>query len=311
MELRDLQALVHISEAGSLSGAAYKLNLTQPALSALVRRLEKELDTQILTRHSRGVCLTEEGRFLLERAHLMIAEIASIRSSLKTLGDEAIGQVRVGLPTSVASGFIPYLLRRLHNQYPRIRLHVIEHMSGDLNELLQMGHLDMAMLFDIQPMPGLRSEPLLSEEIKLLLESDDPLALRGSVSLQEIAERELVLPSVSHSIRQLVDRAAATEGVRLRVYADLDSFFGLVNAVQVGFPTLLPTFLVQRHIEDGRIKCVSIDQPKMEWNLHLATRLDSVRPQAAMLVRRAITELCGELIANGTWPGKLHPYNTL
>jgi LysR family nitrogen assimilation transcriptional regulator len=311
MELRDLQALVHISEAGSLSGAAYKLNLTQPALSALVRRLEDELDTQILYRHSRGVNFTEEGTFLLERAHHMIAEMLSIQSSLQDLGEEPNGVVRVGLPTSLASGLIPFMLRRLNDQYPRIHLHITEQMSGNLTEMLQLGHLDMAILFHIQPMYGLRSEPLLSEEIKLLLGRDDPMACHDSVSLQEIADRELVLPSASHSIRKVIDRAAATEGIKLRVCADLDSFFGLVNAAQVGFPTLLPIFLVQRHIEDGRIKCVGIDRPRMTWNLHLANRLDSIRPRAAMIVRRAITEICSDLITKGNWPGKLHPYRTL
>jgi DNA-binding transcriptional LysR family regulator len=307
MELRDLRALVHVADAGTLSGAAGKLNLTQPAMSALIRRLEDELDTPILVRHSRGVGFTEEGRFLLERARQILADVASARSALRELGEEPVGEVRVGLPTSVGSGLVPELLPRLRARYPRIRLNVSEQMSGNLTEMLQLGRLDMAMLFDIQPMPGLRSEPVLLEEIELLVAPDDPLAWHESVTLEDIARRQIVLPSPNHSLRQLVERAAATEGVRLNVYADLDSFFGLVGAVHNGFPTLLPTFLVQHLIRAGDVRAVPVSRPPLSWTLHLATRLDSVRPRAALLVGRIIAETCADLIRSGAWPGRLHP----
>lgn len=307
MDLRDLQALVHVADAGTLSGAAGKLNLTQPAMSALIRRLEEELETPILERHSRGVRFTEEGRFLLERARQIIAEVMAARAALRELGEEPVGEVRVGLPTSVSSGLVPELLPRLRSRYPRIRLHVSEQMSGSLTEMLQLGRLDMAMLFDVQPMPGLRSEPVLLEDIRLLVAPDDPLAGRASVTLEDIAQRDLVLPSATHSLRQLVERAAAAEGVRLKVYADLDSFFGLVAVVRRGFPTLLPPFLVQGAIRSGELCAVPVERPQMNWALHLATRLESARPRAALVVGRLIVETCADLVTSGAWPGRLHP----
>jgi LysR family transcriptional regulator, nitrogen assimilation regulatory protein len=186
MELRELRALVSIAEAGSLSGAAQKLNLTQPALSALLRRLEDELEVQIVRRHSRGVAFTAEGKFLLEKAHTILNDVAETTASLRELAEEPVGTVRIGLPASVAGGLVPELVPKILERYPRIQVHVVEAMSGSIVELLHLGRLDLAVLFDIQPMPGLRSEPFLIEEVMLLVSPDDPLGGLGSVSLEEV-----------------------------------------------------------------------------------------------------------------------------
>ncbi len=308
MDLRDLRALICISEAGTLSGAAQKVNLTQPGLSAMLRRLEGELEVQIVTRHSRGVVFTEEGRFLLEKAEQILRDVSEAATTVRKAGEEPVGEVRVGLPASVATGLVPALLPVVNERYPGIRLHLVEAMSGSLIELLQLGRLDLSVLFDIQPMPGLRSEPILFEEIRLLVAIDDPLATRSVLSLEEVANHPaLVLPSREHSIRRLVERAAAMQGVALNVKADVDSMFGLVGLVRRGYATLLPTFLLLEEILAGNIRDVRISEPKIQWTVHLATRLDSVRPRAAMVVGRLLIEATTSLIRSNLWPGKVHP----
>lgn len=307
MELRDLRALVSIAEYGTLSGAAHRVNLTQPALSALLRRLETELEVQLVTRHSRGVSFTAEGLYLLEKANTILGDVAETQSTLREIAEEPVGTVRLGLPTSVAGGLIPLLFPAIQRQFGRIQLHIIEAMSGSLVELLQLGKLDLAVLFDIQPMPGLRSEPLLIEEIQLVVNRHDPLADVELASFGEVVTRGLVLPSRAHSIRQLVERAAATEGVQLKVEADIDSLPGLVGLVHQGYATMLPTYLLQDEILSRQIKAINIHRPKLEWTLHLATRIDINRPRAAMVVGRILAEICELQVRSRAWPGKPHP----
>lgn len=311
MEVRDLKALVSIAESGTLSGAASKHNLTQPALSALVRRLEGELEVKILTRHSRGVVFTEAGKFLLEKAHRILHEVAETTSSLRDIAEEPLGPVRIGLPTSLAAGVIPPLVSVVNRQYAGIDLHVVEAMSGSLVEGLQLGRLDLAVLFDVQPMPGLRSEPVLTEEVLLFVRSGDPLAQRPSASLEEIAAHRLVLPSADHSIRQFVERVARAEGVRLSVNADVDSYPGLIGLVREGYATILPPYLAMNDVRSGAIEAVRIRQPDMRWTLHLATRQDSVRPRAAMVVGRLLIDTFVSLVRSGAMPARIHPRHLL
>lgn len=307
MEIRDLKALVSIAEFGSLSAAAHKLNLTQPALSALLRRLESELNVKILVRHSRGVKFTEEGMFLLEKAYAILSDVTETQACLRELAQEPVGVVRLGLPTSMAAGLIPALFPSMRSQFPRVQLQIVEAMSGGLAELLHLGRLDLAVLFDIQPMPGLRSEPVLIEEICLMVRHDDVLAQRASVSIQDVAGHSLVMPSRAHSIRLFVERAAAAEGVVLTVDAEIDSFLGLVGLVRAGYATFLPAYLLMEDIREGRIVPVPISRPQMEWTLHLATRIDSLRPRAAMVVGRLLIDTCTALVRSREWPGKIHP----
>lgn len=307
MELRDLKTLIGIAESGSLSGAARKLNLTQPALSASLKRLEDELKVQLVARHSRGADVTEEGKFVLQKAYAILHDVADMTTVAQDLIEEPIGDVRLGLPTTVAGGITAELVHRLCTRHPLVRLHVIEAMSGVLVEQLQLGRLDMAILFDIQPMAGLRSEPILIEEPRLLVSGSHELASRKQIRLDELDQLELVMPSQVHSIRGLIDRISKSEGVSLKIVADVDSFPGIVSLVQKGYPTIFPTYLVREHIERGTIAAIPLVQPRIDWTLHLATRQDSVRPRASLATARLLIDLCSELVVNGSWPGRLHP----
>lgn len=307
MELKELRILASIAEVGTLSGAARKLNMTQPALSAVLKRLESELDVRLVTRHPRGVEFTEHGRFLLERTYNILHDVAETQSALRELAEQPGGEVAIGLPTTVAAGLGPLVLKRAKARHPRIRLHLVEAMSGALVELLQLGRIDMAVLFDIQPMPGLRSEPLLIEDLHLLVSTQSPLAHRQSIAFSDIAAVDLVMPSRNNSIRRMLELAAQAEGIALRVEADVDSLACIISLVETGFAAILPTFMVIPAIRAGTVHLIKIKRPNISWTLHLATRRDSVRPQASMAVADLIVEVTSELVRDGIWPARLHP----
>lgn len=305
MELRDLHSLIAIAETGSLSAASRKLHLTQPALSASLQRLEAEVGVRLVTRHSRGAILTEEGQYVLQKAHDVLHEVGQISSVIDNLAQAPAGDVRLGLPTTVAGGLIPELVPVLQVRYPQIKLHIVEAMSGVLREQLQLGRLDLAVLFDISPMAGLRSTPLLKEEIYLLLPASHPVASETKVSLARVAELSLVLPSTANSIRKHLEAACQAEGLSLGVLADVDSLPGLLGLVRSGYCTVLPKYLAKGEIDAGNIVPVAITEPTLEWTLHLASRRDAVRPRASMAVSEVIAEVCIDLIRRGDWSAEV------
>lgn len=305
MELRDLHSLIGISETGSLSGAARKLNLTQPALSASLKRLEEELGVLLVRRHSRGAKLTEEGRYVLQKAYDIVRDVAEVTSVVDNLSEEPIGLVRVGLPTTIAGGLIPEFFPLLRSRFPQIRINIIEAMSGRLGELLQLGSLDLALMFDIQPMTGLRSEPVLSEKLCLLVPNDHPLATKKGVRLDEITRLNLVLPSVSNSIRKHINDACESEGLSLNVVADIDSFAGLVSLVKGGLCSILPTYLALQHANEAQITALDFIRPELEWTVHLAARHDATRPRASLVTGQLLIEVCRSLVREGIWPGEI------
>jgi LysR family transcriptional regulator, nitrogen assimilation regulatory protein len=305
MELRDLRSLIGIAETGSLSAAARKLHLTQPALSASLRRLEDELNVKLVRRHSRGVVVTEEGKYVLQKAYGIVHDVAEVVSVVQNMAEEPVGSVRLGLPTNVAGGLIPELLPILRERYPRIKLHVIEAMSGVLAEQLQLGRLDLAVMFDIQPMAGLRSEPILKEKLFLLVPPNHLLATRQSARLEEVSRLGLVLPSSNNSIRKFIETACHAEGLSLNVVADVDSMPGLINLIKAGFCSIFPIYLLMDSIDRGQIVPLEITRPTLEWTVHLASRHDAIRPRASLTTGRLLIEVCETLVRDGAWPGTL------
>lgn len=305
MELRDLHSLIGIAETGSLSGAARKLNLTQPAMSASLKRLEEELGVLLVRRHPRGAILTEEGRYVLQKSYQIVSDVAEISSVVDSLAEEPIGLVRLGLPTTIAGGLIQEFFPIIRSQYPRIRLNIVEAMSGRLAELLQLGELDLALMFDIQPMSGLRSEPILKEKLCLLVPKDHQFADRSEVRLNEITGLNLVLPSPANSIRKHINDACEAEGLKLNVVADIDSFSGLVSLVKGGHCTILPTYLAIQHNKHADIVSLDITRPNLEWTVHLASRHDATRPKASLVTGQLLVQVCRELVRDAVWPGEI------
>jgi LysR family nitrogen assimilation transcriptional regulator len=305
LEFRDLKSLAAIAESGSFSAAARELNVTQPALSAAIKRLEIDLKVSLIDRHSRGARLSEEGKFVLQKAYAIFREVAEINSVVHNFAEAPMGAVRLGLPTTVAGGLVPEFFPELTARFPLIKLNVVEAMSGVLAELLHLGRLDLAVLFDVQPMTGFRSQPILREKIHLIVPADHHLAGRKSVRLEEVTRLRLVMPSDHHSIRRHVDAVCHSEGHSLDVQADVDSLPGIMSLVRMGYCTLMPIFLFMRDIDEGRIRALEITRPELGWTLHLASRDDATRPRASLAAGRLLTDVCISLVERGLWPGEV------
>ena len=305
MELRDLHALIAIAETGSLSAASRRLRLTQPALTASLQRLEVAVGVGLVTRHSRGAVLTEEGQYVLQKARDVVHDVGQIALVHDALALEPAGEIRLGLPTTVAGGLIPELIPLMLARYPLIRLHVVEAMSGVLQDQLQLGRLDLAVLFDSAPWAGLRCTPLLTETLYLLLPADHPLAVLPAVDLETVAALSLVLPSVANSIRKRIEMACQEKGLTLTVLADVDSLPGLLGLVRAGYCTVLPKYLAKGDIDAGHIVAVVVENPTLRWMLHLATRRDAPRPRASMATGKIIHSACANLVSCGDWAAEI------
>jgi LysR family nitrogen assimilation transcriptional regulator len=301
MDLRDLTALIAIAESGSLSAASRRLRLTQPALTASLQRLERAAGAHLVTRHSRGATLTEEGLYVLQKARDVLQEVGQIALVRDMVAQAPAGEVRLGLPTTVAGGLIPELIPLIQARHPLIRLHVVEAMSGVLKDQLQLGRLDLAVLFDSAPLAGLRCTPLLTEAIFLLLPAHHRCAALPALDLAKVAGLPLMLPSTANSIRTRLEAACQAQGLTLNVLADVDSLPGLLGLVRAGYGTVLPKYLAKAEIDAGHIVAVPIASPALRWTLHLATRREAARPRASLAVGEALVETCAALIQRGEW----------
>ncbi|MEZ5606335.1 MAG: LysR substrate-binding domain-containing protein [Burkholderiaceae bacterium] len=236
MDLRQLEYFVGVAELGSFSRAALALEVAQPALSRQVRLLEVELRQSLLQRHGRGAVPTEAGLVLLEHARGILHQVGRARDELARLRGGLTGHVAVGLPPSVARALAVPLVRAFGQQLPEARLSIAEALSTNMQEQLASGRLDIAVLYNARPVPGLEITPLAVDELMLVQGARAPRhAPSGTpVTLDELARLPLVIPSRPNAIRMHVEHQLAAVGGQPEVALEIDGVAAILDLVADG-----------------------------------------------------------------------------
>ena len=232
MNLKQIEAFVLVAELGSFSKAAVRLNIAQPALSRQVRALEVDLRETLLVRNGRGVTATEAGKRLLEHGQNILQMVASAREDLGAQRDEPVGSIVIGLPPSLARRLTLPLIERFQAELPKARLAIVEGFSVHITEWLAAGRVDLALIYNPQPLPALEITPVLQEPLCLVGAAG---SLRGpTLALKDVARYPLVMPQWGHTFRQLMEHQAALTGVKLHVAWEVSSVPTILDLVRSG-----------------------------------------------------------------------------
>lgn len=311
LELRQLRYFVRVVELGSMGRAALDLDLVQSALSQQISRLESELSTRLLQRTPRGVVPTDAGAAFFREAQLTLRHAAqAVRAAQQA---RLSGTVSVGLaPTTAAMLGLP-LMQAMQARYPDVRLHMVEGMSGHLSALLNARELDLAVLFDarLQANPDASAgrlwqvQPLLSEDLFLISSRQADRPRPAAMTLAELGDEPLILPTGPHGLRSTLDTAFARAQVVPRVVLEVDSLSMLMAAVDAGLGvTLQPRAAVGRFPDAAtRFALVHIDDPQVSrLNLLCSLSEDELSP-AALATRIVLRDTMQALVTQGHWPG--------
>ena len=145
MNLRQLQYFVEVGEVQSITKAAARLNLAQPALTRHMRTLEGDLGVQLLTRSGRGIALTNAGALFLDRIKGILRDLERARVEAETASRSPGGQIGLGLPASISRALTRAVVQRFKAQLPKMQVRVIDGWSGFIVEWLLLGRLDVVV----------------------------------------------------------------------------------------------------------------------------------------------------------------------
>ncbi len=301
MELSQLRTLIHVAELGSLSKAADRLHIAQPALSRQVRLLEEELGVRLFDRHGRGMVVTERGRAVLAHATRVMRELDEIRAEVSEGEPPLAGHVSIGLPPTVSDIISVPLVGAFHahpNAVPRL----ISAYTGHLLDWLHRGEIDLAVLYDPHSARSLRSRPLLVEHLHVVGPSSAGLCTSRAVPFRDLEGKPLLLPSARHGLRGIVERCAAESGIALNVVAEADAFGTLKDLVRHGYGwTILPTAPIYCDIAVGSLTAAPLVDPAPERHLVLSFPADRPAPRLARFAGEAIVAIVAENASRGIW----------
>lgn len=306
MEMRQLHYFVALADEASVSRAAVKLSVAQPAISRQLRLLEEELGVPLFHRTGRGMKLTSAGRVFDGRVRKILADIGEMEHDVRALKGVIEGKVTLGVPPTESHILLPRLLDTLRHEHPGVDLRIVEAFSGDVSELLTTGHIDVALFYKAPRTKHYIADELLHESLYLLQRGDTTAPPETPIQITDLKDYPMVLPSRRHGLRALLDQVCNDMGGSLTVEHEVDSLMTIVRMVETGnVATILPFNAVQREIAEGRIVATQIDPMHLRRTLVLATTTH--HPVRASM--RIVAQLCGDIVhdmaASGEWQGIL------
>jgi LysR family hydrogen peroxide-inducible transcriptional activator len=218
MNLRDLRYLVALADERHFGRAAERCFVSQPTLSAQIRKLEEYLGTPLVERQPRRVSLTETGVRVVERARRLLQEADAIVELARTDRDPLAGALKLALIPTVGPYLLPHVATRLRRAVPRLKLLLYEYQTAPLLEKLRAGEIDLGILALPTPLDGLESATLFDEPFVLAMPASHPLAGRERIKIDDIRGETLLLLEDGHCLReQALDVCS-----RVRVHEDQD-----------------------------------------------------------------------------------------
>jgi DNA-binding transcriptional LysR family regulator len=286
MELRQLEYFVAVAEEANFTRAAQRVHVAQPAVSAQIQRLERELGLPLLDRSRRVVRLTAAGQATLPYAKAALTAVADISTAVDELTDLVRGTVTIGTVTS-HSVDMPALLAEYHADHPNVEITLSTDSSDALIEKVRTGRLDAAIVSigpDEQP-EGLDLEIVTDEAIDAVVCRTDILANRSKIRLTELRDRPLIALPVGAGIRHQFDTACAASGVNPRIALEASTPLALADLAERG----LGVAIVPRSVAIGRDQLHALAiVPELRGRLVLVWRANGpVSPAARVLIDRA------------------------
>jgi LysR family transcriptional regulator, nitrogen assimilation regulatory protein len=272
MDLRQLRTFQAVAELGSLSKAADRVRLAQPALSRHIKLLEHELRTELFVRTARGMVLTSAGRKLLDRTTGLVREIEQVRDDIQSAAGAPSGRVVLGLVPTVSAVLSGRFARRVVSEFPQISLCIVESFGGHLVDWLHRGQMDIAVIYGPGVDLHLPVQPIGREDLVAIGPPGCGLQQREYVELEWLVSQKLVLPSFSHGLRALIEKAVARKGLALNAVMEADSYRVQVSLVEEGLGySVLPPSSIRAELQSGRLEAAAIGRPSITRELILAS----------------------------------------
>ncbi|MEW9583388.1 LysR family transcriptional regulator [Paraburkholderia sp. DGU8] len=264
MDLRQIQYFIALFEDGSVTRAAKRMNIVQPALSMQIAKLEEELHQQLFERGAHGMTPTAAGRLMYRLFLPIMRDLAHARQQLIQRDEVVTGRVSIGLIASINESVLADSLSRYHEKYPYVEVTVSDGYSATFIDWVTGGQLDVALINKPRGKLSLDAQPILDEEMVLATSATHGPDLPHAIDLAKLPELELVLPTKRHGLRGVLDTAAQHEDVLLTPRFEIDVLSTIVQLVgKTRFATILPRIVVERAVRAGTLRAYPILAPRI------------------------------------------------
>ena len=241
----------------SITRAAEKLHMTQPATSLAIREMEEYYHTKLFERSGRGIRVTSAGTRLYPSAARLLSLYDEMDAEMKNW--DTSGRLRIGSSISIGSCILPQLINRFSNKYPELELYVKVDSSEVIEQNILENHLDFALIEGSVHSEKLKSSVFLDDELVPVCSRFHPLAGAEDIELDSLKKEHFLMREPNSGTRQLADSSFALKNFQIKPTWESTSTAALINAVSIGLGiSILPKRMLEKQLRMHQIASFTI-----------------------------------------------------
>ncbi|MEW8348157.1 MAG: LysR family transcriptional regulator [Candidatus Thiodiazotropha taylori] len=279
MDLLLMRSLVAIADTGSITEAADRIGLTQPALSRRLQQLEDYFGAELFSRGRKGVQLTEIGRLVESEARILIARYDHLRDQVRAHQGLEGGTVRIGGGATAVSFLLPKAIASFQGSHPAVKFQLKEAGSNEVAEDVINGRLELGLVTMPVKNRDLKVWPLLTDRIVLVGPKQHPLAKKRRISARALDGISFVGFEADTAVRQIIDATLRDAGVEMNVVMELRSIPAILRMVATTGNLAFVSQLGVDSLED--VAEIEVRDFKVERELAVIARRGSTLSPAA------------------------------
>lgn len=277
-----LRYFLEVARCGSISGASARLNVASSAISRQIAKLEEEIGAVLFERRPRGMALSPAGRLLADYARRTALEADRTVAEIRELPNLNQGIVKVAAMEGSAMDLLPHAFRTFNQKHAGVRFDLTVQSPGLVARRVREGEADIGITFSLAPERDIRVEYALRAPVLALMSSDHPLAGRKAISITEMKDHPVALPTPDTTLRQLFDLTCAAEGLLIEPVLTCNYMPTLNSFARAGGGIALTGRLsVARRLRSDGLALVPIANPGMqERRVEIQTMAGRTLPHA-------------------------------
>jgi LysR family hydrogen peroxide-inducible transcriptional activator len=292
MTLTELKYILAVAAERHFGRAAQRCFVSQPSLSAAIKKLEEELGVLIFERGKGDILVTEIGAQVIAQAHRVMDEVERVKAIAKQGKNPLTGVFRLGIIHTVAPYLLPDLVAELRKAAPQMPLDIEENITANLDQMLRGGMIDAAIVALPFESQGVDILPLYDEEFRVIVPVGHPWARRRTVRADDLATQNLLLLSIGHCFRDQVLDACHEFARTPAAGKQGNSLETIRNMVASGMGiSVLPASALTPKYANPMIRPLDFSDPKPARRIVLACRRGFPRTMAIEVIAAAVRKL--------------------
>lgn len=262
-----------VAKTGSFSKAANELYVSQPSISYAIKSLEKELDTQLFYRNSKGITLTDEAKELLKYIENSYTLLSIAEKTIKERKDLSYGTITIGVQSHIGQFFLFPYIEKFHSMFPGININVVSRNTAEMLQFLQSNKIDF--MIDTSPIDSIYNNleivPLYSLENCFITKNPiRELECKGEVSLKDLEGYPMILPVERSTPRKQLEETCKKSGIKLNPFMTIETTEMLIRSVEsdIGIGYVLKE-AVRKKLHNKELYEIPVkdELPKLQLNL--------------------------------------------